>query len=545
MVQAKTIIKGVNLIKATLLFILLSAAVPMIIGCGQSDADEPKAAADIIVIDAMKLFGGIEREPVSFPHDLHTSVLNAQGQDCLTCHRKRPDGFLSSKFMRLADNDQEIVMNIYHDNCIDCHNKTAEAGLKAGPTICGECHAEKPAFISTRTPFGFDKSLHQRHVKSVKDCQECHHTLKFNNEQHDATDNPFDLACIDCHLHDDLETFEMIYRYSRAGSCRDCHRSETEKTRSALEQAVHRQCIGCHLETDFSGPVDCAGCHDADRQQAIEAVEKPPRLDAGQPDFVLLAAAENERVESKLATVPFSHVGHEGFNSTCRVCHHEGTNACNECHTLAGGENGGGVKLQQAMHDMNSSHSCIGCHEQKKYEPECAGCHMQMEQGRLSEHACTICHSGPAPERLNSVKKRYHSLDQFRPKRSDIRLSFSDRDIPDTVTIGVLADQYQPAIFPHRKIVDVLRKNIKDSKVATYFHGHEDLVCQGCHHHSPVGARPPLCESCHGEPFNKADLLRPGLYGAYHRQCIGCHQSMNIEKPSDCVGCHAERKAES
>ena len=96
--------------------------------------------------------------------------------------------------------------------------------------------------------------------------------------------------------------------------------------------------------------------------------------------------------------------------------------------------------------------------------------------------------------------------------------------------------------MPHRKIVDTLSQHIRDSSMATYFHGHEDVVCQGCHHGSPVGEKPPLCESCHGTSAADSDLYKPGPLGAFHQQCLGCHQSMELEKPSDCSGCHAEKE---
>jgi hypothetical protein len=32
------------------------------------------------------------------------------------------------------------------------------------------------------------------------------------------------------------------------------------------------------------------------------------------------------------------------------------------------------------------------------------------------------------------------------------------------------------------------------------------------------------------------------LFGAYHRQCIGCHQEMGLEpQAQDCEGCHAPK----
>ncbi len=130
---------------------------------------------------------------------------------------------------------------------------------------------------------------------------------------------------------------------------------------------------------------------------------------------------------------------------------------------------------------------------------------------------------------------------QYRPQPEESRLSFSAEDVPETVTIGTLSEKYEPAVFPHRQVVDKLLEHIADSKIATHFHGDEDVVCQGCHHHSPAGQKPPLCENCHDAPFNETEPFKPGLFGAYHRQCLGCHESMQIEKPAitDCVGCHA------
>jgi hypothetical protein len=161
-----------------------------------------------------------------------------------------------------------------------------------------------------------------------------------------------------------------------------------------------------------------------------------------------------------------------------------------------------------------------------------------MEQGTLSDHACTLCHAGPSPAEVMEVADQVTSLDPFRPQPEDSRLSFTEEELPETVTIGLLSEKYEPAVFPHRQVAYKLREHISQSKLATYFHGHEDVLCQGCHHHSPTGEKPPLCENCHNEPFNEAELFKPGLLGAYHRQCLGCHQSMQIE-PLDCVGCHA------
>jgi hypothetical protein len=84
---------------------------------------------------------------------------------------------------------------------------------------------------------------------------------------------------------------------------------------------------------------------------------------------------------------------------------------------------------------------------------------------------------------------------------------------------------------------------IRPSKLAGYYHSEPGTLCQGCHHHSPPAEKPPACSSCHGETIEGADAFRPGLVGAYHQQCIGCHEKMGIEKPDarDCNACHVEK----
>ncbi|MBN2227258.1 MAG: cytochrome C [candidate division Zixibacteria bacterium] len=504
---------------------LMGLSVVLMTGCGQTEAVEQMPRPDLVTIDGMTVFGPLERPAVTFPHDLHTQAVRDQGKDCGLCHQNREDGTLYDMFMRTENIDEKTVMDLYHDKCIACHQETADAKRPSGPITCGDCHRREPMYLSTRMPFGMDKSLHYRHLK--------------------ATDNKCEL----CHHQYDEAADSLFYVKGAESSCRDCHTAESKDNQPSLRLVVHRSCIGCHRKTitvdatRATGPESCSGCHDAARQAHIEVVKDPPRLDRNQPVFVLLSAPVDELTLSKLPTVPFPHAEHERVMDNCRVCHHQTLKKCNDCHTLAGTEQSGGVTLQQAMHGMSSDHSCVGCHDHEKFTIQCAGCHGLMEQGRLSEHACTICHAGPEPIRVEAMRSRYRSLDEFKPAISKTRLSYDRGDIPDTVYIDVLSEKYQAAVMPHREIIDALMKHISESDVAIHFHGHEDVVCQGCHHHSPVGQKPPLCENCHGEPFNETDLFKPGLFGAYHRQCLGCHQQMEITKPSDCVGCHAEKPA--
>jgi len=503
----------------------LSVCCSFAIGCGTSEAAERVARPDVIALAEIAFFPELDRPSVQFPHDLHTDAMTKRNEDCTRCHVVRDDGYLSSTYKPVEGAGKDDAMDLYHESCIACHQEIADEGEKAGPVACGECHRRQPPYVNSWQPFGFDNSLHYRHVEAAKDkCDICHHVY-------------------------DEATKQLVYAEGKESSCRDCHREKTEGNRSSFQVAAHEACIGCHrqfppeLQSDSHGPLQCAGCHDRERQLQIKRIENPPRMKRNQPDFVLLSAPEAELQSSKFPTVPFSHIDHERVTRSCRTCHHETLEACRNCHTLKGTKESEGVTLHEAMHEMMTNHSCVGCHDTKKTAVECAGCHDRMEQGRLSEVSCERCHIGPLPENLEVERARWKSFDAFRPTPSETALSFAPDDIPETVEVATLANEYQPAKMPHRKIIDKLSEYIRNSGEATYFHGNADVVCQGCHHQSPVGKRPPLCERCHETRAADSDMLyRPDTLGAFHQQCLGCHESMKLEKPSDCFGCHAKKE---
>jgi hypothetical protein len=130
--------------------------------------------------------------------------------------------------------------------------------------------------------------------------------------------------------------------------------------------------------------------------------------------------------------------------------------------------------------------------------------------------------------------------------RETVKGTFAEAEIPDKVFIKELVDKYEQVEFPHRKVVkglvDRINGSKKASKLAAYFHLDKSTVCQGCHHLSPASAKPPRCTNCHGRPFDEGNLQKPGIIGAYHQQCIGCHEAMDIQKPKECLDCHKERK---
>jgi hypothetical protein len=486
----------------------------------------PTSRADIISIDSMKELGRLDRRPVFFLHQKHTEALESLNKDCSTCHLSEKN-VRSNKYMRLENTSRQALMDIYHDNCIGCHRETAAAKQKGGPVVCGECHVAQAGVMSSWQPIAMGNSLHYRHSKSQdKKCETCHH-------EYNAV------------------TKKLFYAEGKEGTCRYCHRDTQEDNRESLRTVAHIACISCHqknlAKNESAGPITCSGCHDPAQQKLIEVVQSVPRMKRNQPDFVFVktskAEGENSKPPKRMNLVPFNHKAHEGYNATCRSCHHADLSACVQCHTIQGSKEGDYVKLEQAMHRLKAQQSCVGCHERKQQEKACAGCHTSFEKKRQQDQlACQNCHQAEisleAPQSNDPV-----AASRALESRLAMMSTFDDEFIPETVKINSLTDKYEPVKLPHRKIVNTLFKDTKDNKLAKYFHREKGTLCQGCHHNSPATKNPPKCGSCHGRPFNEKDPFKPGLMAAYHRQCMECHREMGIQKPvaTNCTACHREK----
>jgi hypothetical protein len=487
--------------------------------------------ADVIAIDGLKVFGPLERPAVNFFHDKHTEAVAKQGKDCLACH-VMVKGKLSLKFERTEDLDKQTVMDIYHDKCIGCHKRGEQENSASGPVTCGQCHVEDAVVDSIWQPVSLDKPIHFRHVKAYQNkCETCHHEY---NEM----------------------TKTLVYAKGKEGACVYCHKEVTEENRMANREASHMACVSCHrelmVEGKDAGPIQCAGCHDPRRQALFERPADIPRMERNQPDLLMVQATSKDKPipekAGRMMPVPFNHKAHEGYNNSCKVCHHAGLQGCADCHTIDGDEKGGQVRLAQAMHRRSADASCIGCHAGQQAMPECAGCHTSgaIAEAASAENSCKTCHmqsdvANPLPADATMGKMiAQELLDGRQPVTETPPLD----QIPETVTINVLSDTYEPAVMPHRKIVLSLMKKIEGNRLASYFHTDMTTVCQGCHHNSPASAKPPQCGSCHGKSPGMLSLTRPGLMAAYHQQCIQCHDNMGLEEPASrqCTACHAKRK---
>jgi len=472
--------------------LLLAAA----LGCVPAELIPDTADPGITRVRLPDTWGALDRPAATFDHQRHVDALT--DEDCERCHEGDEEDTFDPWFDHLAPGeDPSALVDRIHDRCMSCHAERDE-----GTLVCGECHVDRPAG-PPRVAVVFDASLHQRHV--------------------DATEE----ACETCHHQWDEEQQKLVYVEGAQGACTDCHGDTVVEDRPTLRDASHIHCVGCHHERDDrgdkAGPLTCSGCHDPVAIAQIEPLDEIPRLENEQPDVALIHA---EGAESKEVT--FDHLAHETRAPFCTTCHHRTAKACSECHTLLGSEDGDGVKLETAHHDAASERSCVGCHRREALEPDCAGCHAALPKPP-SESSCDVCHTGDLGESPVEV-----ALPPLPPT--------SDEEFPEVVVIDLLSEDYEPSEMPHAKIVKHLDDLVRKSELASAFHEATEVVCAGCHHHSPVGERPPGCESCHDLESNPIED-RPGLKAAFHRQCLGCHEQMGLEKVG-CTDCHDEAEQE-
>jgi hypothetical protein len=524
---------------------------------GQEPVISPETARpDLIRIDTLAAQGKLELPPVTFFHDKHTDALARENKGCETCHLMK-DGKLSLAFKGARGTNPAAIKDIYHANCIGCHQEEVARGKASGPLdgFCRDCHNARPV-PARRFDAGLGKVLHYRHLASQ--------------------DIPGDKAGLDncgvCHHEYSQQKQQIYYAKGKESSCRVCHLDKTKNGVMSFEQAAHQQCVLCHLDLAQKGlkanvPVRCADCHGAAgrtqvarRDQEVLARlshQEVPRLMRGQPDAILIRSRlpDGEDKAAKpvpSAPVPFDHKAHEKYGDSCRACHHAGFEACGQCHTLGGAKAGGLVTLEQAMHLKSSKLSCVGCHAARQAQANCAGCHQGIvETGQPGKAACNLCHlpSGTTGRTAGLTAAAQNALAADLLKDRNLNPgTYPASDIPEQVVIKELADKYRPVAFKHREHVLALMKGMQDSPLARYFHHDPGTMCQGCHHHSPPSKTPPACVSCHARQMGQAsfdprEANRPGLLAAQHGRCMSCHKYMGV-KPSAtaCLQCHQEKQ---
>ncbi len=133
-------------------------------------------------------------------------------------------------------------------------------------------------------------------------------------------------------------------------------------------------------------------------------------------------------------------------------------------------------------------------------------------------NTCGKCHVLPAPT------EESHELLPCMRHQDGNASAHPVSEAPDYFIIDKLVDIYTPVVFPHK-----LHASMSDM----------GLGCSTCHHHSEEGKKIPKCEECHDRASNQDNLEKPGLKGAYHRQCLGCHREWSQD--TQCSICHPKR----
>ncbi|NDV18695.1 cytochrome c class III [Pseudodesulfovibrio sp. JC047] len=492
---------------------------------------------DVIMIDTIAKLESLEQSAVVFQHDLHTDALKEQGMSCSSCHMKDEEGTMSLTFNRLeGEGLPELsvsqLKDTYHDGCLSCHVESGDKGFKTGPMVgeCRSCHQAKPEVTAERVASGMDNTLHFLHWDSKVI----------------PVDSGEQTNCGSCHAVYDETAGKSVYKKGEEDSWRFASAYPPEELADLTTREVfHAQCVTCHQtlieeKAERSGPVDCASCHDAKTVEArtvenaktIEAMGGVPRLPRKQPDAVLMMAKVSGPKPEKatgMDPVAFDHKLHESAVETCRSCHDKGVNAPMDTSF-------------KAFHDVNSDTSCVGCHAKEQKKPECAGCHAARPVSKATSDAtCQSCHNAPRPAPEATEAEVQTEAMTVLASRPTSQAMVAVKDIPETVTIGALSNEYEPSEMPHRKIVLSLLDGMKDNSLATTFHATPAAMCAGCHHNAPATVTPPTCGSCHAKPFATDGM--PGLKAAYHAQCMSCHTEMKLDKPAatNCVACHEKK----
>jgi hypothetical protein len=193
--------------------------------------------------------------------------------------------------------------------------------------------------------------------------------------------------------------------------------------------------------------------------------------------------------------VAFSHEAHTLMAEDCATCHHHSeagqTPSCNECHGASSGSKESDIpELKDAYHR------------------QCMGCHREMDMGPTG---CAECHT----KKVDKVVKATQEV----PRKKKAEKG------PEVLILDALEKRYEPVTFSH----DMHTLMADD--------------CATCHHHSDPG-QTLACGECHGDAFDPKNLNMPGLKGAYHLQCMGCHQEMD-SGPTGCTECHGKKAGQT
>jgi hypothetical protein len=141
-------------------------------------------------------------------------------------------------------------------------------------------------------------------------------------------------------------------------------------------------------------------------------------------------------------------------------------------------------------------------------------CTGQSTLAKPQNGGCAECHVCNNPTTVDPCLR-----DCPRPRTSKQEIAIG----PDEIVINEIEWEYEGVVFAHK------------------LHAGMTAVgkgCQSCHHFQEAGGIT-SCKNCHPAEVTDEKLEQPGLKGAYHRQCLGCHQEWS--HTTECDVCHAKK----
>jgi len=150
---------------------------------------------------------------------------------------------------------------------------------------------------------------------------------------------------------------------------------------------------------------------------------------------------------------------------------------------------------------VSSGYSQMGKHVQPRNVPDCRQCH-------------TCPNPTPGNPCLRECPRPLETKGE----------PMSSASSPDIVVLGQLQELYVPVVFSHKLHAEM-------SEIAG--------GCTLCHHYTPTKQSHPPCEECHDPGPTEGDLRKPGLKGAFHRQCMSCHREWSHD--TECALCHLKK----
>ncbi len=132
---------------------------------------------------------------------------------------------------------------------------------------------------------------------------------------------------------------------------------------------------------------------------------------------------------------------------------------------------------------------------------------------------CKTCHACDQPTKRNPCLVPC-------PREEMITIHMNPEDSPDVITIDQFkgqSDLYSKVVFSHRLHAEMSGMS---------------GGCAMCHHYNPPG-NVISCVDCHEKERKRADITKPDLKGAYHRQCLECHREWSTD--TGCESCHAQK----